>query len=300
MPRVLLVEDNPDDVAFARLALSRAGEPVDLDVASDGRAALAALTEAGAGRAPFPDLVLLDLKLPLVDGKEVLRRVRAEAATREVPVVVLSSSADPRDVLDCYLLGADSYFVKPIDLQEFCSGASVLIHYWLRLNASARRPSMPDYADAVAALSLSRHSPPSRAAIAIVDPDPDARALTAQGVAGETTGTVHTFATIAESLTRLRELDRHWSGCPHLLIVERDLADGHVAELMGAIRAELDHRIAVVQLARTAAPADVVDFRRIEGNGIVAKPRDADTHRAVAAVIARYWLRLNRLPADRL
>lgn len=137
---LLLVEDNPDDAELARLAFGRAGLPLEVVVAEDGADALDFLFRRGAhaGRpAGAPDLVLLDLQLPGLDGFEVLRQIRAEPSLATVPVLAFTSSVEPRDVRRSYQLGANSYLRKPVDFDTFLRLADQVVHYWLRLNQPA-------------------------------------------------------------------------------------------------------------------------------------------------------------------
>ena len=127
---ILLVEDDPDDEALTRRALEKNNVRNELVVARDGQEALDYLR--GAPR--LPELVLLDLKLPKIDGFEVLRRLRADERTRLLPVVVLTSSNEQRDVASSYSLGANSYVRKPVDFKEFTEAARQLGLYWLLLN----------------------------------------------------------------------------------------------------------------------------------------------------------------------
>jgi CheY-like chemotaxis protein len=127
---ILLVEDNPDDEALTRRALQRNHIKNELVVARDGQEALDYLL--GGGR--LPHLILLDLKLPKIDGLEVLRRLRAAERTRLLPVVVLTSSNEERDLVSSYSLGANSYVRKPVDFNEFTEAARQLGLYWLLLN----------------------------------------------------------------------------------------------------------------------------------------------------------------------
>jgi two-component system response regulator len=137
-PVILLVEDNPDDEALTLRALRRANVGNDIVVARDGVDALECLfgTGAYAGRdtSDLPQVVLLDLKLPRIDGLEVLRRVRADERTRLLPVVILTSSNEERDRIDGYKLGANSYVRKPVDFNEFVDAVRQLGLYWLLLN----------------------------------------------------------------------------------------------------------------------------------------------------------------------
>lgn len=137
-PVILLVEDNPDDEALALRALEKNKIMNEVIVARDGVEALAYLfgTGAHAGRDTRvqPQVILLDLKLPKVDGLEVLRRVRAEEHTRRLPVVVLTSSNEDRDLVESYDLGANSYIRKPVDFNQFAEAVRQLHLYWMVLN----------------------------------------------------------------------------------------------------------------------------------------------------------------------
>ena len=135
---ILLVEDNPDDVELTRIAFSEAQLDSRLDVVRDGAEALDYLFARGAhaGRDParLPSIVLLDLNLPKVDGREVLQAIRANEATRSLPVVVLTTSTEPFDVDASYALGANSYIRKPVDFEQFVWAVKQVGLYWLVLN----------------------------------------------------------------------------------------------------------------------------------------------------------------------
>ena len=139
MPRdILLVEDNPDDVELTRIAFEEANAAHLLRVVSDGAEALDYLFARGkhADRDPanLPSLVLLDLNLPKLDGREVLQAIRANDATRMLPVVVLTTSAEPFDVDATYALGVNSYIRKPVDFEQFVWAVKQVGLYWLVLN----------------------------------------------------------------------------------------------------------------------------------------------------------------------
>lgn len=135
MNRILLVEDNPDDVELTVLAFSRSKLVNEVIVARDGVEALEILHGTPEKPPqPLPMVVLLDLKLPRVDGFEVLRRLREHPSTRLVPVVVLTSSAQERDLVQTYSIGANSYIVKPVDFEQFMVAAQQIGMYWLMLN----------------------------------------------------------------------------------------------------------------------------------------------------------------------
>lgn len=135
---ILLVEDNPNDVELTLYALKQNHLANHLEVVRDGAEALEFLFCTGryAGRQieNGPKVVLLDLKLPKVDGLEVLRRVKADPRTRPIPVVVLTSSREERDLVESYELGVNSYIVKPVDFQQFTEAVRHLGMYWLLLN----------------------------------------------------------------------------------------------------------------------------------------------------------------------
>lgn len=137
---ILLVEDNADDAELAIRALKGRNLANHLVHVTDGQAALDFLFGTGAweGRDfhEQPRVVLLDLKLPKLDGIEVLRRVRADARTKLLPVVVLTSSREDRDVVESYQLGANSYIVKPVEFENFSEAVCNLGLYWLLLNES--------------------------------------------------------------------------------------------------------------------------------------------------------------------
>lgn len=135
---VLLVEDNPDDEELTRLAFEECRLANELIIVRDGQEALDYLFETGkySGRDDneVPQVILLDLKLPKVDGLEVLRRVRADERTKLLPVVVLTSSKEEQDMIDSYSLGANSYMQKPVDYLQFVEAVRQLGLYWLVLN----------------------------------------------------------------------------------------------------------------------------------------------------------------------
>ena len=122
---ILLLEDDADDEALALRTLRGTGLPLRVAVARDGEEAIRALDDR-----PAPDLVISDYKLPLLDGPEILRRVRADERLRRVPFVVLSSSDDEGDVRRCRALGADDYVVKPVDAAEYRRVVSDLARRW--------------------------------------------------------------------------------------------------------------------------------------------------------------------------
>ena len=138
---ILLIEDNPRDEALTLRALKKSNIVNDVIVARDGVEALAYFfgtgTNEGVVSTVLPQLVLLDLKLPKVDGLEVLRRIRADERTKNLPVVVFTSSSEEEDVLKSYKLGANSYVRKPVEFERFLEATKQLGLYWLVLNEAA-------------------------------------------------------------------------------------------------------------------------------------------------------------------
>jgi len=134
---ILLVEDNPNDLELTLIALEKSHLANEVVVVRDGAEALEYLECRGAfiGRnAGNPAVILLDLKLPKVDGLEVLRRLRADPETATVPVVVLTTSREERDIVESYRLGVNSYIVKPVDFDQFSESVRLIGFYWLLVN----------------------------------------------------------------------------------------------------------------------------------------------------------------------
>jgi len=133
---ILLVEDNPADEALTLRALKKANIANQVVVARDGAEALDYLFSTQTNGAPnkLPQLILLDLKLPKLDGEEVLKRIRGDERTRLLPIVILTTSVEDQDRFKCYRLGANSYVRKPVDFTEFAQAVVQLGLYWLVLN----------------------------------------------------------------------------------------------------------------------------------------------------------------------
>jgi two-component system response regulator len=140
---ILLVEDNPDDVALTLRAFEQHSVQCEVVVARDGLEALDYLFGMGAhaGRdiSRMPQLILLDLKMPRIDGMEVLRRVRADDRTCLLPVAILTTSREEQDLIDGYTFGANSYICKPVDFEQFVEAVRQLGLYWLVLNETPTR-----------------------------------------------------------------------------------------------------------------------------------------------------------------
>lgn len=135
---ILLIEDSPDDVELTLHALEEYHIANRIRILRDGAEALAFLFAEGAYAArdvaDLPKVILLDLKLPQVDGLEVLRRLKADPRTQMIPIVVMTSSREERDLIESYRLGVNSYIVKPVDFEQFIEAARHLGLYWLLLN----------------------------------------------------------------------------------------------------------------------------------------------------------------------
>lgn len=138
---ILLVEDNADDVELTLRAFEKNHMAHDVVIARDGEEALDMLSGTGlhAGKRMLPELVLLDLNLPLLSGLEFLRRMRADVRIPRIPVVVLTSSQEERDIVSSYDLGANSFVQKPVDFAKFREAARQLDSYWLTLNQGPTR-----------------------------------------------------------------------------------------------------------------------------------------------------------------
>jgi two-component system response regulator len=145
---ILLVEDNPNDEELTLYALKKNNITNQIQVVRDGAEALEYLfcTGAYAHRQinEPPKVVLLDLKLPKVDGLEVLEQVKSDTRTRAIPVVVLTSSQEERDIVESYQLGVNSYIVKPVDFEQFIEAVRQLGMYWMLLNISPAQSNSSD------------------------------------------------------------------------------------------------------------------------------------------------------------
>jgi two-component system response regulator len=139
---ILLVEDNPDDLEMALLALRKMNLANRIQIARDGVEALDFIfcRNAHAGRKieNGPKVILLDLKLPRVDGLEVLRTLKGDPRTKMIPVVILTSSKEQSDVIESYNLGVNSYIVKPVNFEQFAESVQKLGMYWLLLNQAPK------------------------------------------------------------------------------------------------------------------------------------------------------------------
>ena len=140
--KILLIEDNPNDIALTERALRDCGASYDLEIIDDGLRFLHRLQTLRDWRDPAyqPDLVLLDLKLPKVSGIDILRRIRASEDIGTVPVIIMSTSIERRDVDAGYAAGANSFVRKPVDFEAFKEAIFLIARYWLRHNTLAKTP----------------------------------------------------------------------------------------------------------------------------------------------------------------
>jgi CheY-like chemotaxis protein len=140
---ILLVEDNPSDLELALHALRKHNLANNIQVARDGAEALNLIFGADDGESavidPAPRVILLDLKLPKVDGLEVLEKLKNDPRTHNIPVVILTSSREEKDIIQSYRLGVNSYIVKPVDFEQFIDAVQQLGLYWLLLNQPAEK-----------------------------------------------------------------------------------------------------------------------------------------------------------------
>jgi two-component system response regulator len=137
--RILIIDDSPDDVALTLRALKKNNITNAVDIATDGEEALRYLFPPDDPPGPLPGLVLLDLSMPKVTGLEVLRSIRADVRTRYLPVVILTTSTEERDIVNTYDLGANSFVRKPVAFDEFLDAVRLLGMYWLLVNRPAGR-----------------------------------------------------------------------------------------------------------------------------------------------------------------
>jgi two-component system response regulator len=146
-PYILLVEDNPEDLALALFAFKKCPLPCGIETARDGEEALNFIFARGpfSGQASKarPRFILLDLKLPKVTGLEVLKELKKDPTNKAIPVVVMTSSSQEKDMVECYQQGANSYIQKPIDFQHFQTIINELCSYWLKINQTVGIPRVP-------------------------------------------------------------------------------------------------------------------------------------------------------------
>src|SRR3972149_5468291 len=129
--RIPLVEDNPNDIEITRRALEKGQLKNELTIARDGQEALDILFGPGGGRTSLPGLILLDLNLPRVDGREVLSRIKSDPVLRRIPVIVLTTSSREEDVVRSYDLGVNTFITKPVGFEDFMRVVATIREYWI-------------------------------------------------------------------------------------------------------------------------------------------------------------------------
>ena len=140
LANILLVEDNPSDVLLTQIAMKQCKVPSSLHVAEDGEDALAFLRREGShGAAPRPDIILLDLNLPRMDGRELLAIIKRDEQLRTIPVMVLTTSDAESDVVQSYSLHANAYITKPVDMNQFVRIVKIIDDFWFGIVRRARR-----------------------------------------------------------------------------------------------------------------------------------------------------------------
>lgn len=137
--KILMIEDNPDHEELTRIALEKKDVKCDLVVLRDGAEALDYILTAAERADDMPDIILMDLKLPKIDGLEVLKYLKENGKTKHIPVVIMTSSDEDRDVAESYKSGASSYIQKPVDFEKFCEAIHLIGEYWLQLNKQPLR-----------------------------------------------------------------------------------------------------------------------------------------------------------------
>ncbi len=131
---ILLIEDNPMDVDLIRRAMLKADANLRMDVARDGENAIEFLKQLDESDASAPVFILLDLKLPKINGLEVLQAFKSHPRHKNLPIIILTSSNETNDIMQAYSLGANSYILKPIDYDQFASSIQLIYRYWCSLN----------------------------------------------------------------------------------------------------------------------------------------------------------------------
>ncbi len=131
---ILLIEDNPMDVDLIRRAMLKADANLRMDVARDGESAIEFLKHLDDGEVSTPVFILLDLKLPKINGLEVLQAYKSHPTHKNLPIIILTSSNESNDISQAYSLGANSYILKPIDYDQFASSIHLIYRYWCSLN----------------------------------------------------------------------------------------------------------------------------------------------------------------------
>jgi two-component system response regulator len=322
-PTLMLVEDNEDDVLLARRALGSASISHSLVVARDGVEALEHVFRrlGGVERGDLPAVILLDLKLPRLDGRGVLAALRARRETRHLPVVVLSSSDRQEDVADCYTLGANSYVRKPVSLGAFKENIGLLVFNWLQLNVPpgaeegarrGRRQASSGVGEAEArarpsTLAHGLHTPDARSAslergrrspALVLDARADEREATVRALSDVAGADPVVGAASAEEALRLLRTSRGcvaqrpWR-CLRLVVIDIDHNPWDGREVVENIRRQVDHRLPIVLFTRNDDPGFIDGCYDLSPNSVVRKPLLAADYADTVRLLGHYWLRIN-------
>lgn len=304
LPRVLIVEDTEDDLDLAQMALARSGVPHTLAIARDGREAIAALIPQASANPPR--VVLLDLKLPFVDGKEVLHRLRQDELGRLTPVVVLTSSSELRDAADAYKIGANCVVRKPVEAGTYFTAMALLARYWVEVNAAPppglssplREPHEGRPLPALLHPGGVRLTPTLGVRTVLIVGDPELRAGLGRGIARALPTARLVDAEKPEdarAYVARTGVCGHGEGvaCPTLMVLGTDLPGTDWRTFLHAIRVAADHRLRVVLVAGDPSPQDVADAYALRAGSVVTRPRDERGLEDLGALLAQYWLELS-------
>ncbi|MES2643235.1 MAG: response regulator [Myxococcota bacterium] len=310
-PTVLLVEDNDDDLALATMALTKSGWPHILRPLRDGAEVVEYLYNANE-RMP-PSVVLLDLKLPRLDGKTVLREIRGNPRTTRVPVVVLTSSRLEQDVIDAYVLGANSYLRKELDFTRFKSSIQIFMAYWLGLNipppglggVGPQPHLLTQLADGHAFDDVLPRRTADTAALEVIVVDADKKdgQTTLDGIeSSKVRNPRRWIQSFQEMVDFLRPaggppplLQPHF---PRLFIIDVDLQDGDGRDVLQALRYRADHHALIVMFTRNKDPNFISECYRVKVSSVVSKPDSKEEYLSAVRLIANYWIHLNEPPPD--
>lgn len=313
--QVLLVEDSPGDVRLTQEALRDATMPVKLHVTFDGVDAMAFLhNEHPHEDAPRPDLILLDLNLPRMNGQEVLAHIKADARLRAIPAVILTASAAEEDIVRSYQLHANCFLSKPVQVDEFESLVKTTGDFWLtkvKLPPDTAEPAqhgVPEITDrpAAAAEGKARHpvlsaSKEIRMAtqVLLVEDSPGDVRLTREAFRdADISIELHVATDGVEAMDFLRRAGMHASAPrPDLILLDLNLPRMDGREVLAQIKADDDLRtIPTVILTTSDAEADIVESYQLQANCYLTKPVQLDAFESLVQSINDFWLTRVKLP----
>jgi two-component system, chemotaxis family, response regulator Rcp1 len=294
---VLLVEDGAGDVRLMQEAFLGLGTSVELHVASDGIEAMAFLGREGAyGDAPRPDLILLDLNLPKMDGREVLARVRRDDLLRTIPVVILTTSDDENDITKCYELQANCYVKKPIEFDEFGSLVQSLHEFWLtkvKLPPQTHSPTR-----SVGSGTLSSKKGVSVKVLLVEDNAGDVRLMQEAFRGLDASIELHVASDGIEAMAFLgREGAYGDAPRPDLILLDLNLPKMDGREVLARIkRDDTLKQIPTVILTTSETEEDIIVSYQLQANCYLRKPAQWDAFDGIVRTINYLWLTKGRLP----